>query len=192
MGLTIHSLGHLPTYVERAYYVYLLDYGWKEPLAEALEQNFERMSKAAEESDAVVIRGIVKEHFADEVLSWHHVNGRDAESEKLLPAILITTISPHDFKESRLSESEDNRLLLIPLQETCKSSTDVANLIVKIFDDIRNQRELADFEIVREQRRNKVGSYLDCMELKPNVAGMGVNLNKVLNRFLGKGPDEAT
>ncbi len=32
MGLRIHSLGQLPATVEREYYVYLLDYGWHEPL----------------------------------------------------------------------------------------------------------------------------------------------------------------
>lgn len=185
MGLTIHSLGQLPSYVKRSYYVYLLDYGWKEPLAEALEQNFATMSKAAEESDAVVLQGVVKEHFTDEVLSWHHVNGRDAEREQLLPAILVTTINPRDFKESQLDESEENRLLLIPLQKTCRTSTDVANLIVKLFDDIRNRRELSDFEVVREQRRGKVGAVLDSLELKPNVAGVGINLNKILNDFFG-------
>ena len=35
MGLHIHSLGQLPATVERAYYVYLPDYGWHEPLGAA-------------------------------------------------------------------------------------------------------------------------------------------------------------
>ena len=52
MGLHIHSLGQLPATVERAYYVYLLDYGWHEPLGAA-----ERGADAAEQ-DA--------EHVADE------------------------------------------------------------------------------------------------------------------------------
>ncbi len=30
MGLYVHSLGEIPTGAERAYYVYLLDYGWEE------------------------------------------------------------------------------------------------------------------------------------------------------------------
>ena len=33
MGLYVHSLGEIPTGAERAYYVYLLDYGWEECLA---------------------------------------------------------------------------------------------------------------------------------------------------------------
>ena len=36
MGLYVHSLGEIPNGAERAYYVYLLDYGWEEPLGSAV------------------------------------------------------------------------------------------------------------------------------------------------------------
>src|SRR5688572_14817062 len=50
MGLHIHSLEQLPAMVEWAYYVYLLDYGWNEPLgaaergADAAEQDAEHVA----------------------------------------------------------------------------------------------------------------------------------------------------
>ena len=53
MGLHIHSLGQLPATAERAYYVYLLDYGWHEPLgaagrgADAAEQDAEHVAGEA-------------------------------------------------------------------------------------------------------------------------------------------------
>jgi hypothetical protein len=34
MGLYIHSLSRLPSGLERDYYVYVLDYGWEEPLGD--------------------------------------------------------------------------------------------------------------------------------------------------------------
>jgi hypothetical protein len=39
MGLWVHSLGELPANAERAYYIYVLDFGWDEPLGRALNQN---------------------------------------------------------------------------------------------------------------------------------------------------------
>ncbi len=95
MGLMIHSLAELPEGVERRCYMYLLDYGWKEPVLDVLYQNFDRMADAASRSGAVILRGVVGAHFEDEVLSWHQINGEDAE--ELLPAILLTNRNPHDW-----------------------------------------------------------------------------------------------
>lgn len=92
MGLYIHSLGEIPTGTERAYYIYLLDYGWKEALGNAVRANLLRMADMASRSNAVVIHGPRGVHFEDEVLSWHRVNGQDAKD--ILPAILITTRHP--------------------------------------------------------------------------------------------------
>lgn len=137
MGLMIHSLGELPANVERSYYVYLLDYGWDEPLGETLQNNFDRMAALASSNDALVIRGVVGSHFEDEVLSWHHVNGQPGE--EVLPAILITTRHPQQFKFSgRLGRPwrdealrPSDGMLLIPLRGVCESPTEVTLLVEK-------------------------------------------------------------
>ena len=98
MGLYVQSLNNIPQSAHRDYYIYLLDYGWSEPLGNALMNNYEKMAQLAAENDAVVIRGTHRVHFEDEVLSWHHINGENAED--LLPAILITNRHPYLFKES--------------------------------------------------------------------------------------------
>ena len=41
MGLKVHSLEGFPEDKTRDYYVYLLDYGWKEPLGKSLRENFD-------------------------------------------------------------------------------------------------------------------------------------------------------
>jgi hypothetical protein len=43
MGLHVHSLGEKPSGAERAYYVYLLDYGWEEALGNAVRANLPRI-----------------------------------------------------------------------------------------------------------------------------------------------------
>ena len=93
MGLHVHNLGNLPNTDDgRDYFVYVLDYGWKEPLAEALVANFTNMARLAAQTRSVVVAGIEPVHFANEVFSWHSINGE--HGEKVLPAILITTLTP--------------------------------------------------------------------------------------------------
>jgi hypothetical protein len=147
MGLYVHSLGEIPNGAERAYYVYLLDYGWEEPLGSAVRANLPRMADLASRSDAVVIHGPRGIHFEDEVLSWHRVNGQDADN--ILPAILITTRHPSTFRESfsMLRTDPENRdaLLLLPLRKVCNSSEDVADVIRRVFEDIKGKKRLSEF-----------------------------------------------
>ena len=156
MGSIIHVLGELPAHAERGYYVYLLDYGWHEPLGEVLHHNFDRMAGMASRNDAVVLRGVVGAHFSDEVLSWHHVNGQPAE--EILPAILITTRNPHQFREKRTSEglndADQNRMLLIPLRKACESTTDVAKLIDKVFRVFERKRNFGTSRLPRNSHKD--------------------------------------
>jgi hypothetical protein len=185
MGLMIHSLAEYPLEVERSYYVYLLDYGWHEPLADAIYQNFGKLADLASRRGAVVMRGIVAAHFADEVLSWHHVNGQPAE--EILPAILLTTTHPQRFRTqaSGTSHSLDDKLLLIPLRTACKNTSDVVTLVEKIFTDIREKKGLPDFAVAQELRKGKSGALVDALILQPRFAGVGVDLKKMVAFFKG-------
>jgi hypothetical protein len=184
MGLYVHSLGEIPTGAERAYYVYLLDYGWEEALGNAVRANLARMADVASRSDAVVIHGPRGLHFEDEVLSWHHVNGQDAKD--ILPAILITTRHPSTFRESFESkkskkESRD-ALLLLPLRKVCKSSDDVVELIHRVFEDIKSKKRLSEFRAAKRMRRGVRGALVDAVVLQPNVGGIGFDLKRLLGR----------
>jgi hypothetical protein len=183
----IHSLGELLSNAERGYFVYLLDYGWDEPLGEALRKNFAKMAELASPNNAVVLQGVVGSHFQDEVLSWHHVNG--LPGEELLPAIMITTRNPHQFRQLNMREDIEtptDRMILIPLRKVCNSSTDVAVRIEKIFRDIKQQRALTNFQVVQKMKQGKMGAIVDALILEPNVAGVGINLHYIINFFRRK------
>jgi hypothetical protein len=189
MGLMIHSPGELPLNAKRDYYVYLLDYGWHEPLGDMLLTNFGSMAAEASRNNAAVIKGVVGSHFEDEVLSWHSVDGRPGE--EILPAILITTRHPDEFRQHGRNWRKEralhaDRLLLIPLKEVCKSTTDVADLIAKIFKDIRTKQALADFEVAKTLTKGKKGAVVDALILKPNYHGIGLDLNSIINFFRKK------
>ncbi len=60
MGLYVQSLENIPEVkIHKEYFIYLLDYGWNEPLSETLMKNYENMAKIAAENKAVVIFAIV-------------------------------------------------------------------------------------------------------------------------------------
>ena len=189
MGLYIQSLEHIPLEAKRDYFIYLLDYGWNEPLGEALMKNYEKMATIAAENKAVVIRGTHRVHFEDEVLSWHNINGENAE--EILPAILITNRHPSKFRESyensRNGEIEkDLKLILIPLKKFCKSTTDVVCLIEKVFNDIKSQKDLNNFRVGKEVRKGFGRALADAIILEPNFAGLGFNFNKLREYFITK------
>jgi hypothetical protein len=187
MGLMIHSLEELPAEATRGYYIYVLDYGWDEPLSNALRSNFGEMGKQASQNNAIVFRGTVGSHFEDEVLSWHSVNGQ--KSDGILPAILITTKHPNSFRGLSRDggENVDDNLILIPLKKHCKTSLEVVELIENIFLDIREGRELKNFRIGKEIKKGVSGAIVDAIILEPNFSGIGIKLKPLLSRmFKGK------
>jgi hypothetical protein len=180
MGLYVHSIGEIPQGAARAYYVYLLDYGWKESLGDAVRQNLPKMMDLASRSNAVVIHGPRGVHFEDEVLSWHHINGQDAQD--ILLAILVSTRHPSTFQESfvpKRSHSTEDALLLIPLRKLCTSAEQVVELVRKVFADIKHGKRLKDFAVAKRMRRGVGHAVVDAVILQPNLGGIGVDVKKL-------------
>ncbi|UEM38125.1 hypothetical protein [Pectobacterium aquaticum] len=184
MGLHVHNLGNLPNTVDgRDYFIYVLDYGWKEPLTDTLIANFTNMARKASESRSMVISGIEPVHFANEVFSWHSINGEDGES--VLPAVMISTLTPSYFREhnneSRKADEIDDQLMLIPLKAVCETTDDVIRLINSIFNDIKLKKELTGFDVVKTLKKGNGNRFADALILEPNFSGIGVNLKKLFN-----------
>lgn len=183
MGLHVQSLDNIPLSAHRNYYVYLLDYGWYEPLSKSMYDNFDNMAAIAAQNDAVVIRGTDREHFYNEVLSWHNFNGEDVEREDLLPAILIANGHPHKFK---MHEDNNLRFILIPLKKFCTTSTEVVTLVDKLFSDIKHQKDLNDFQIAKELKKGIGRALVDSLILEPNFNGIGFSFSKLINYLQNK------
>ena len=171
MGLMVHSLEGIPDDHHRDYFIYLLDYGWDEPLSEALRKNFGKMATiASEQKNAVVVmRTDPGVHFSDEVLSWHSINGDNASNEQLLPAILVTNRHPADFRCRAMG----------------KDTTEVVELIQKIFSKIKQGQDLDDFSIKSEKKKGIGGAFANSVILEPNIAGMGFSFNKFVHYLRG-------
>lgn len=192
MGLMVHSLEGIPEEHHRDYFIYLLDYGWNEPLSDALRNNFGHMATlASEKKNAVVImRTDAGVHFSDEVLSWHHFNGDDVENEQLLPAILVTNRHPTEFRRRADRENEiaedGLKMILFPLKKYCKNTTDVVSLIQQIFTSIKLGKDLDNFGIVKEKKKGIGGAIANSIMVEPNFAGVGFSFNKFRDYFKDK------
>lgn len=189
MGLHIHSLEGLNEEYQRDYYVNLLDYGWNEPISQALHENFDRMARISSEHKKSVVIARTSEgiHFNEEVLSWHNINGDDVEENGLLPAILITNKHPAIFRREALREIEkakdELKLILIPLRKFCKTTTDVVAIINQIFADLVNNKDLNDFKIQKELKKGIGKAVADSLILEPNFYGVGFSF-KNLKKYL--------
>jgi hypothetical protein len=193
MGLMIHSLENIPLDAKRNYFIYLLDYGWEEPISEVLNHNFDKMASIASANKAVIIKGTELAHFENEVLSWHHINNEDAH--ELLPALLITNKHPKYFLEQKRDfsgrkntvrvddEYETLKMILVPFRKLCKSTTDVVSIIEKIFSDISNQRDLKDFKVAKELKRGIGYAIVDSIILEPEIYGVGFSFKKLKEYF---------
>ena len=187
MGLKIHSIAEIPSHEKRDYYIYLLDFGWHEPLGEALRSNFDKIASQAAINNSAVIMGFKESHFNDEILSWQNINGEDGE--EILPAIMISTIYPESFSESKIKDYRgdidyaNENMILVPLKKFCNTTTEVISLIEKIFKDIKAKRSLLNFQIAKQIKGGNGKAASDAVILQPNFMGVGVDLKKVFKVF---------
>ncbi|UJR53389.1 hypothetical protein [Dickeya zeae] len=195
MGLYVHSLNNIPKSENRDYLIYLLDYGWHEPLAKAINDNFDKMVSIAAKNRAVVIKGTELAHFENEVFSWHQINNEKGDS--ILPAILITNAHPSYFKENnhgyrkhkglyKESNSGELKLILIPIKKFCKNTTEAISLIERVFSDIQSGRDLSEFMIAKEIKKGVGSAIVDSIILEPNISGIGFSLEKFIKYFRKK------
>jgi len=185
----IHSLDNIPKSAHRDFFIYLLDYGWQEPISQALRDNFDKMAEIASKNRAVVIKGTDVAHFENEVMSWHQINNENAEG--LLPALLITNKHPEYFRFAngefsgrrnilRIEENKDDiKLILVPFKNFCKTTSDVITLIEKIFNDIIAEKDLSEFRIAKEMNKGIGKAIVDSIILEPNFSGLGFSFNKL-------------
>ncbi len=192
----VHSLENIPLSAKRDYFIYLLDYGWKEPIAQALRDNYDEMAKKASRTKAVVIKGTELAHFEDEVFSWHHINNEPADD--LLPALLITNAHPSYFrgigrqfagKKNLLrvaGEYEDMQMVLVPFKRICKNTEDVISVIKAIFADIADGKDIAKFKIVKEMKKGVGHALVNTLIAEPTAFGFGIDLKKLFLRSTDK------
>ncbi|WP_333886137.1 hypothetical protein [Sphingobacterium siyangense] len=74
---------------------------------------------------------------------------------------------------------------MLEVGRICKSPQDVVVLLQKLFNDIKEKRQIKDFKVKRELKSG-IGKVLnDTIILEPNIGGIGININNIF-KFLGR------
>ena len=178
----IHSLEVLSAEAKRDYFIYILDYGWNEPIVDVLRRNFQNLARWSSQNDSAIITGVGEVgHFDNEVLSWHQINGEDAS--EILPAILISRTNPHIFHQYLINPTKkiehDLSYILIPIKKCCKNEADVMKLVTKITTDVEKKRDLKEFKILKELKPGIGRAIVKSILLEPNFQGIGFSFNKL-------------
>ncbi len=188
MGLKITTITRLPPDTGRDFFIYFLDYGWDNELTDAMYANFDKLAAIASDNRSLLLMGLNRQEFANEVLSWHHINNDPADD--LLPAILITDVEPQKLAQGsepifhetahrgKRFGSHPEKFVLIPLRDFCTTQSDVTNLLNLLARDLVSGRTLSDFEVKRVKSRED-GAAADMIVLQPNIAGIGVDLKEI-------------
>ncbi len=181
MGIRINSLVEIPKDAERGFFVYLLHGNTPTRINQALEKSFDILAKEASQSNFVVVMGYTGE-FGGEVMNHYSVDGLD--SYETLPAILISTVNPHQFKDINSINKgkpfrENEKVVLISLKQKAQTEDDVFNMVTDILRDLKSGTELRNFAVTQDKKTN----FLDALILEPNLSGVGINLNSTLSNY---------
>lgn len=179
MGLIVESLAEISPELERKYWIYLLNYGLQSELADAIKRNFVEIAQRTSKSQSVLIMGASR-HFDDEVLRWDRVFGLSGDEH--LPAILITTKNPHEFREHNWDrDRNEHEYILVPLRKLGATGDDAVAVLNSILRDVEASKPLAEFAIrSRLQERSLPQTVGKVLVLQPNFFGLGVDLKEVM------------
>jgi hypothetical protein len=171
MGYMLSSLAQLPIDDEVDLYIFVINGGWRGGSHEIIEQNF---SKLAEEIGprAVIAKGFNKSWSSD--VSRKYLGKDHSELFGLLPALLITDTHPDQLTDQSMR-------LLIPLKD---ANAKFGNFDT-FFDSLTKFAREKDTDFLEHfhEKEESEKSAWNMLELKPNIWGIGININEILERF---------
>jgi hypothetical protein len=74
-------------------------------------------------------------------------------------------------------------MILFPLKKHCSTTTDVIELIQKIFTNIKQEKDLNDFNIVKEKNKGQNGAVASSLIIEPTSTGTKVAFGTIRNYF---------
>ena len=184
MGVKVTSIAQIPLDLDIAYYIYLLTSRFPYLSSLALEQAFDVMAREAGTGDFIALQGTTHE-FGGEVMNAYSIDGIPVE--KILPAVLITSVNPHKFEQIRSIDTTGpfkpkERVVLISLRNENITEEHVFKLLEGIIADIRAGKKLCNFSCAT----NKKSKFLDALILEPNFYGIGFKPKEIWSFLSGK------
>lgn len=180
MGYRISTLGSLPILPGKNLYVFVLAGNhWRGGDFETITENFDKLAKELGPDGAIVI-GHDGVDLSYEVVDAMYSNGPEGIQELIIDgnrkggAFLILSKHPSEI-------SNTDTVLFAPLEQIKRSAGGFDQFLSELceFAKNRNKAFLRHFRSADDGWLKKV---LRVVELKPNIAGIGLNLNALLEK----------
>ncbi len=174
MGYMLSSLGNLPIEEDVTLYIFVMNRGFKGGRYEAIEQNFVEIARRIG-PNAVIAKGFEENVWSDE-LARKYLGKNYQEVFGLLPALLITDSHPYRL-------TDDSLRLLIPLKEAEARFGDL-DAFFRALTEFATNRDPGFLELFVEEK-DYLAEANRIFDVKPNICGIGINLNALVDRLRG-------
>lgn len=172
MGFMLSALGNLPIDENIELYVFVINGSWRGGPYELIEQNFSNIAKNIGPK-AVIAKGFDSESWSTQV-ARKYFGKNHSELFNAIPALLITDAHPEKLNDKSLR-------LIVPLRDVEKRFGDWDTFFrllsqFAIYKDVEFLKKFEDTSSLLKEG-NKY------LELKPNIFGIGINLNAIIERL---------
>lgn len=177
MGYSLKTLGNLPVQENVNIYIFAIGGTWDGGLIDVINKNYLKIADAIGE-DAIIVRGFDEDYFGEEVaLKYFGISIRNDDIWKLLPSILITDSHPDRLTENSLR-------ILFPLNRIETHFTSGDQFLSQLVAFAKDGDE--EFLNSIKEINSLLEAANEVVSLQPNFFGIGLNLNNLINRFIGR------
>lgn len=162
--------------------------GWNDPFRDEIERNYDNLVESVG-PDCLVVRGANPVDFYSQVLNSQLMKLVPDESRSPpLPALIVSNRAPSNMDATTgVVSTNGAKVMIFPLSERYVKLGSVTNFLKKLAETIKNRSfdEIAE-DIDQKTLKSKWQWITDYMELKPNIFGFGLNLNKIFEEIFEK------
>ena len=180
MGFIASDIAKIPS-VGYEWYLYLLTDSWNDPIQNSLLDNFDQLSRSVG-TDCLVVKGSNSEEFYNGFVDSQFVDLIRTTGERIFPSLVLSSHPPSKLNEFVNKETADRKEIvsfLIPL----RMKADLHDFLRKLAETIKSGDPRELFENNPESKWAWISEYL---EVKPNICGVGLNLNPYFDKLFRK------
>lgn len=173
MGFVATDIAKIPS-AGYDWYLFLLTDSWKDPMQNALLDNFEQLSSSVG-PDCLVVKGVKAGEFYSSLIDTQLRSLLDQNGGPVFPSLVLSSHSPKQLEDENL-DSDHVVSMLIPL----RLKKDIHAFLRRLSETIKKGDPE---ELFRNKAETKWAWIATYVELKPNFFGMGVDLNPLMDKL---------
>jgi len=176
MGYLVSSLGQVPVDDDITLYIFVVNGTWRGGASGVLEDNFVRIAERIGPT-AAIVKGL-KDDLVSEEAARKYLGKDYTDLLDSLPGLLLTDAHPEDLQE-------DSLRLLVPLKDA-EARFGSFDAFFHALAEFAQNRDMAFLEKF-EDKEDLLEAGNAIIDLKPNMFGVGVNLNALFARLKERG-----